>query len=729
LALYRWLSEAAYKGLRIHDSRFAMAKIEELIGEIADPRLRVEIAAEVKRLKVRKKFGLVFEEHLPETVRLPGFPVRAGELVAERGTPGNDLWLVVGVKGAKAQCRRTEGKYDAEHREFALANLVVVKRFGEAIYPALVPVDRVARGGVEKPWHVLINADNFHALQLLLYAYEGQVDMIYIDPPYNTGARDWKYNNDYVDKADSWRHSKWLSMMKKRLQMAKPLLKPDGVLVVTIDEHEVHHLGALLAQELPEFSRQMVTIVINQKGVAQGRLSRVEEYAFFCFGPDVSLSPQNNDLLALDRIEQTRFQTPRWEWLLRGGTNSRRQDRKKLFYPIFVDPNIPVITGFGEPLAFDEEPKLSKEDEKKVAWPFRGDGSLGNWRVSPATMREYVAKGYVKLGGYDPKRKTWTVLYLGRKAQKDIEAGTIIVTERDVKTGAVQIEYASGEQRQIKTVWHRGTHDAGNYGSTLIRTILGEGGLFSFPKSLYAVRDTLKIITSKRPDALILDFFGGSGTTLHATALLNAELGGKRRCILVTNNEVTEKLEKRLLDEGHFPGDSEFERHGVADSVGWPRCKFSIVGKRDDGTELAGEYLNGRPLAEGFEENIEYFKVEFLDPGAVAMGRQFEAILPLLWARAGCMGQRESSRGSTPWFIPKHSPFAVLIEERRFGAFKREVSRRSDLTHIFFVTDSEENFRAMTRALPRSLAGAETVQLYRSYLENFRINTELLAQP
>ncbi len=701
-----------------------MAKIEELIGEISDPRIRAEIAAEVKRIKAQKKFGLVFEEHLPETVRLPGFPVRAGELVAERGEAGNDLWLACAVKGGKAQCRRPDSSYGDEQREFAVKDLVVVKRFGEAVFPALVPVDRVARGGPEKPWHTLINADNFHALQLLLYAYEGQVDMIYIDPPYNTGARDWKYNNDYVDKADAWRHSKWLSMMKKRLQLAKPLLKPDGVLVVTIDEHEVHHLGALLAQELPEFSRQMVTIVINQKGVAQGRLSRVEEYAFFCFGPNVTLHPQNDDLLALDRVEQTRSQTPRWERLLRGGTNSRRQDRKKLFFPIFVDPNIPAITGFGEPLPLDEEPKLSKEDEKKVAWPFRGDGSLGNWRVSPATLREYVAKGYVKLGGYDPKRKTWTILYLGRKAQKDIEAGTIKITGRDAKTGVVQIEYASAEQRQIKTVWHRGTHDAGNYGSTLLRTILGEGGLFSFPKSLYAVRDTLRLITSQRPDALILDFFGGSGTTLHATALLNAELGGKRRCVLVTNNEVTDKLEKRLLDEGHFPGDSEFERHGVADSVGWPRCKYSIGGKRDDGTELAGEYLNGRPLAEGFEENVEFFRMTFLDPGSVAMGQQFEAILPILWMKTGCRGQRESSRGSTPWFIPKNSPFAVLIHERKFAAFRKELAGRSDLTHIFLVTDSEENFRAMTRALRRDV---QTVQLYKSYLENFRINTELLA--
>src|SRR4029077_7195650 len=117
-----------------------------------------------------------------------------------------------------------------------------------------------------KPYHTLINADNFHALQLLLYCYEGKVDVIYIDPPYNTGARDWKYSNDYVDKTDTFRHSKWLSMMKKRLLLAKRLLKPDGVLIVTIDEHEVQHLGVLLEQHFAEYSRQMVTIVINEKG-------------------------------------------------------------------------------------------------------------------------------------------------------------------------------------------------------------------------------------------------------------------------------------------------------------------------------------------------------------------------------------------------------------------------------------------------------------------------------
>src|SRR5450759_1485612 len=239
-----------------------MAKIEDLIAQIPDERLRKGIAAEVKALKKTKKFGLVFEEHLPETVRLPRLPVKRGELVALKREAGNQLWRVKTIHKNIATCDTAT----SEAKEFPGADLAVVRSVGDAIYPALVPVDRVERGGPDKPWHLLINADNFHALQLLLYSYEGKVDVIYIDPPYNTGARDWKYNNDYVDKNDAFRHSKWLSMMKKRLLLAKRLLKPSGVFVVTIDEHEVHYLGALLEDHLPEYARQMVTIIINEKG-------------------------------------------------------------------------------------------------------------------------------------------------------------------------------------------------------------------------------------------------------------------------------------------------------------------------------------------------------------------------------------------------------------------------------------------------------------------------------
>ncbi len=163
-----------------------MAKIEDLILQVPDDRLRNALAEEVKALKRTKKFGLVFEQHLPETLRLPLLPVREGALVALKRQPGNDLWRVKAIRKGAAICDRAVEGYPKQadtSREFPVADLVVVRNFGEPIYPALVPVDRIQRGGPDKPWHVLINADNFHALQLLLYCYEGKVDVIYIDPP------------------------------------------------------------------------------------------------------------------------------------------------------------------------------------------------------------------------------------------------------------------------------------------------------------------------------------------------------------------------------------------------------------------------------------------------------------------------------------------------------------------------------------------------------------------
>ncbi len=700
-----------------------MAKIEDLIAQIPDERLRKGIAAEVKALKKTKTFGLVFEEHLPETVRLPKLPVKPGEVVAIKREYGSQLWRVKSIRKEVALCEHATEGYPASsesNKEVPVTDLVVVRSFGEPIYPALVPIDRIDRGGPDKPWHVLINADNFHALQLLLYCYETKVDVIYIDPPYNTGARDWKYNNDYVDKTDSFRHSKWLSMMKKRLTLAKRLLKPDGVLIITIDENEVNHLGALLEEHLREYARQMITIVINEKGVAQGRLSRVEEHAFFCFGPQTEVPPQSDDLLSPDRRDAQKMRAPRWERLLRGGAGARRRDSPNLFYPVYVDPKTSKITGVGEALPLAVNPKIT--DNKTEAWPIRTDGSQGRWRASPATLRDYLKKGYAKVGGYDARRKTWTVLYLGRKAQRQIEKGSIRISGRNADTGAVNIEYtARGDQRSIKTVWHRGTHDSGNYGSTMLSTLLGETGVFAYPKSLYAVRDTLQIVSTNKPNALVLDFFAGSGTTLHATALLNAEFGGNRRCILVTNNEVSEKNEKVLAANGHFPGDSEYERHGVAESVAWPRCKACITGEGKNGSLLEGDYLNGRQLQEGFDENVEYFRLDFLDPNEVARGDAFKAIVPILWMVAGCRGEREDSKGSTPWFIPKHSPFAVLIQEKQFRGFREKLAERKDIEWVFLITDSEENFGQMRRTLGRKY---ECVQLYKSYLENFRINTQ-----
>ena len=811
-----------------------MARIEEKIAEIADPALRQAIGEEVAKLKKHTRFGLVFEEHQPEVVPLFGKRIKRGERVALKTGNLSEIWRVVSVKEGEALCeleKTVKATATAGTREsFPVQQLVVVRSMGETIYPSLTPIDAVTNGDPAAPHHVLIEADNYHALQLLVFPYGGKVDCIYIDPPYNTGAREWKYNNDYVDKNDQWQHSKWLTFMAKRLRLAKRLLNPaTGVLIVTIDEHEVHHLGCLLEQEFPDATVQMATIVINQKGVAQGGLSRAEEYALFVFMPEATVPPAADDLLSPERADSKRFQTPRWERLLRGGTNSKREDRPGLFFPIHIDPVRRAIVSIGDPLPLGEVPDQTVVDNT-VAWPFRTDHTLGNWRVSPPTLRQLHAQGFVRLGGYDEARKTWTVLYLGEKARRQIEEGTIRIVGRNADSGAVTVEYTEGQQRSIKTVWHRATHDAGTYGSSLLRNILGEGGRFAFPKSIYAVRDAVAAVVGNQPNALLVDFFAGSATTLNAVNLLNATDGGQRQCILVTNNEVSEEENRTLTAQGFQPGQDEWEQHGICRSVTWPRSKFTMLGKRDDGTPLPGDYLTGkqvtrekprtirqlgfaegrnlplaqrkqvaallpgvvqskiddgpwflsddvpvsvlwdvrqapawldalseadhvndlcvvttesraftalkaqivealgpqevaedekRPMAQGFAANLEYFRLDFLDPQEIQMGRQFAAVLPILWMMAGARGPRPTAPDAhAPWLLPDGCAFVVLMQETRFKDFARHVESRTDLTHVFIVTNSQDTVYKLRREWP----DLRVVQLYKDYLENFRIN-------
>ena len=675
-----------------------MSAIHDLIAQISDHRLRERLSAEWANAAKEKKFGLVFEDHLPELLPLHGAKPRKGDLVCRRVNGQvsalKDVWQIKSIHAGVATCVKPSNEAHpseptraaAEPVQFPVDELLVVREFGEPIFPALMPVDSVANGPADAPWHTLIEADNYHALQLLDYLYAGRVDCIYIDPPYNTGARDWKYNNDYVDGNDGWRHSKWLAFMEKRLKLAKRLLKPDtGVLIVTIDEHEVHHLGMLLEREFPEAWRQLVTIVINQKGVAQGRLSRAEEYALFCFNPGVTLAAHHDDLLSPDRGEAKRFQTPRWEWLLRGGTNSRREDRYGLFFPVTIDPAQRKIVAIGDPLPPDQQPDLSNLSDRRTAWPLRTDGTLGNWRVSPPTLRLLLAKGYVKLGGFDEARGTWTILYLGQKAQNQIEAGVIEVVSRDEATGEVAVRYTEAQQRSIKTVWHRATHDAGNYGSSLLRGILGEGGKFSFPKSLYATRDAVAAVVRDRPNALIVDFFAGSGTTLNAVNLLNATDGGQRRCILVTNNEVSAEEAAALSARGLQPGDGEWEAQGICRSVTWPRCKYTILGKRDDSSVLTGEYLTGKTVER--EKARSFTQIGFVEPAQLdtpAKKKQVVALidgLPQTLVKDPC-----------PFIVSEDHKATVLFDPAAAEDWLEALDGQEHITDFYIVTPVKRVF-------------------------------------
>jgi adenine-specific DNA-methyltransferase len=374
------------------------------------------------------------------------------------------------------------------------------------------------------------------------------------------------------------------------------------------------------------------------------------------------------------------------------------------------------------------------------------------------------------------------------------------------------------------------------HGTELLTAILGRGQAFDFPKSLYAELQCLYAGVKDNRKALVVDFFAGSGTTLHAVNLLNAEDNGKRRCILVTNNEVSESETKDLKAAGYQPGDKEWESHGICRSVTWPRTENSIRGKRADGTALSGEYFTSqtvtkevnrsfyqlgfvenpavlapaakkqiialigkgvlpqslvkadsrfivsekhtasvlfdpaaaddwlaaldehahitdfyivekdsrtfndikasvvellgavsvtvplkRPMSEGFAANVEYFKLSFLDKNSVSLGQQFAEILPLLWLKAGAVGERPELDGEDlpPILILPQNSFAVLLDEDRYGEFAEKLQETQGIGTVYFVTNSEEAFREMSDGIGIK----RTYQLYRDYIDNFVIGS------
>ncbi len=187
--------------------------------------------------------------------------------------------------------------------------------------------------------------------QALEYLYSGKVDCIYIDPPYNSGARDWKYNNDFVDKNDQWRHSKWLAMMQRRLKLAKNLLKRDGVLVVLIDDNEVSHLQCLLAESFT--GSELFTIVVehNKRGRQGEEFAKTHEYAIY-------VVPKVDDAICEEPTSDEIGGEIRN--LRRTGNNSLRERRPNQFYPIWVDEASLEIKLVGEPIA-----KEAKRTEKR----------------------------------------------------------------------------------------------------------------------------------------------------------------------------------------------------------------------------------------------------------------------------------------------------------------------------------------------------------------------------
>ena len=700
-----------------------MAAIDDLISQIQDESLRERIRAELKRANKQKRFGLVYEEHIPESTPLYDVPVKKGSVVAQKGGEITDLLYVESIADGQAICLR---KSDKARVTLPVNTLVSVAQFGEPIYPYLQPLDTVCNAPDSDLWHALIEADNYHALQLLEYLYAGKVDCIYIDPPYNSGARDWKYNNDYVDGNDEYRHSKWLSMMEKRLSLAKRLLNPlDSVLIVTIDEKEYLHLGCLLEEIFNGCEMEMVTTVINARGKQRtGKFARTEEYIFFIkLGSAFVHQEDDPDFQGGDSVP--------WRTMRRSSLAGARGKHgagacgPNQFFPVYVS-NDGKIVDIGVSLPEDEDiSKFQAPEGVTAVFPIRDDGTEMNWGITDGLAKVLWKKGYIRVGRHTvSKPQKWELSYLTSGKIEDIETGRATITGYN-PDGSVQATYVESKKKSPTSVWVKTSHNAETEGTNLLKSLFVTGSRFTYPKSLYAVRDTISLFIVDKPNALVVDFFAGSGTTLHAVNLLNAEDGGKRRCILVTNNEISADEANTLTAQGHQPGDPEWERLGIAHYVTWPRTVCSIEGHDVNGQPLKGNYLGGDPenpraMAEGFAANAAFFKLGFLDKTDVALGRQFRELLPVLWLKADAHGPCPRLEGDVipDMLVLPENHFAVLTDEAQFEAFADRVNREDAIETVYIVTDSEPGYRDMITGLK----AAHTFQLYRDYLDNFRIN-------
>ena len=700
-----------------------MAAINDLISQIQDETLRNRIQEEVSKMAKQKKFGLVFEEHMPESTPLYDMPIKRGCNVMRRDSKDDkSIYVVLKVEGDTAVCVKPEQKDEAV--TFELKDIVRVAEFGKPIYPYLKPLDSVCNAPDSDLWHTLIEADNYHALQLLEYLYAGKVDCIYIDPPYNTGAKDWKYNNDYVDGNDAYRHSKWLSFMQRRLQLAKKLLNPaNSVLIVTIDEKEYLHLGCLMEEMFSEANMQMISSAINGKGVARNsEFARVNEYVYIVRFGECGVNPLPLPDEWIGNVKTSTTKQVRWGSLMRSGSGALRSDSPGCFYPIFISKDKKHFCGAGEVVPAEVDRSTVEVPEGIIAlFPVHDDGVEGRWHYSRDKFLEIQRKGYVRISTQTANGKEATLRYISEGWQKKVESGQITVLGR-AEDGSVIIDDSDYEKEFIPgNQWWIPAHDATEFGSKLLTNFIGKR--FSFPKSLYAVHDVIRFFVTNNPNALIVDFFAGSGTTMHAVNLLNAEDGGHRRCIMVTNNEVSADEAKMLKDKGYQPGDAEWEKLGIAHYVTWPRTVCSIKGQDVNGAPLKGNYLGSEPpihMADGFKANAAFFKLGFLDPTAVSLGMRFSEMLPTLWLKTGAKGKCPELTGEQmpDMLILPENQFAVLINENTFADFAEKLAEHPEIQTVFLATDYEVNYQSMVK----NLNVENAYQLYRDYLDHFRVN-------
>lgn len=346
------------------------------------------------------------------------------------------------------------------------------------------------------PTNILVEGDNFHSLSVLNYTHKGAIDVIYIDPPYNTGSTAWRYNNDYVDKDDSYRHSKFISFIKNRVNLVKNLLKDGGFFICAIDHNELFTLGLLFDEIFGEENRLgLVTVLHNPKGRNFTKYFSANSEYMLVYTKSSDIAEFND--VAIDEEVMATFDNTdksgkkyRLEPFMRCRTETLRINKPNFYYPIYFNKKLNKFS------------LVSMKDSVELL-PVSGDGREFTWINLPQTFLD--------------------------KANQNSNEFVV-----ELAGGREQLFRKFYEQQVYKNVWTNKRYFSEFNGTNLVKEILGDK-VFDYPKSLYLLEDILKIVSRK--NSIVLDFFAGSGTTGHAVLELNKQDGGNRKFILCTNNE------------------------------------------------------------------------------------------------------------------------------------------------------------------------------------------------
>lgn len=428
-------------------------------------------------------------------------------------------------------------------------------------------------------YNFLLEGDNLHSLRLLERTHKGKIDVIYIDPPYNTGSHDFCYDDAFVEKTDLFSHSKWLSFMAERLTVAGNLLTEKGIMVISIGYQEVHNL-MVLCQEL--FDSKQITCVTVQTsgGKPNGGFNITHEYAVFITPTDFEPNPTENSM--------NEYSSPYHGMNLATFNQVQRPNQA---YPIFISKE-GVLVGCGKSLADRVKEGLYTGDLKDfefdyddapqgtvAVWPVTNKGDPCVWRLIPSRLLSDWAKGYIKIVPLKSKnsKNLFTVQYLSAGVIKKINTGEFdfyrISDRDDIPTIDVRTYKTAGAG--IQTIWT----DKKFYttkGSNQIKDIF-KAKAFPYPKPLELIESILQKTTSE--NSIILDFFAGSATTAHAVLELNAADGGQRKFILCTSNE-----------------------SDICENVTYPRIKTVVTGVREDGSRYS----------DGLKCNLKFYQTDFI---------------------------------------------------------------------------------------------------------------------